>query len=174
MDDYKTFANEALEVYKSLPEETNSIYKRRHITLDLDLSNTSDIKDDNSVIERIYKDSIAHLNINFDIMLGKNGIIIKNNPYIRIINNSEPEFYTILKKSMHNKLEDKYVAFTHANADKIIMIDIPEGIKTGLNILFVNVNESLPIMIYAKLGKNSEFKMLQMSASNLIRMYLHQ
>ena len=84
MSEYQTFANEALELYKSLPEETNSIYKRRHIVLDLSLlEEKSDLIDDKTIIERIYKESIAHLNISFDVIIGRHGAIVKDNPYIK-------------------------------------------------------------------------------------------
>ncbi|MCL5423826.1 MAG: hypothetical protein M1385_01950 [Candidatus Marsarchaeota archaeon] len=124
MSEYQTFANEALELYKSLPEETNSIYKRRHIVLDLSLlDEKSELIDDTYVIERVYKESIAHLNILFDVIIGRHGAIIKDNPYVKMINKNDKEFYDTIKKSMHNKHEDKYVAFTHAHVDQIITIN---------------------------------------------------
>ncbi len=166
MSEYQTFANEALELYKSLPEETNSIYKRRHIVLDLSLlEEKSDLIDDKTIIERIYKESIAHLNISFDVIIGRHGAIVKDNPYIKTINKNDEEFYKVLKKSMHDKREDKYVAFTHAHVDQIITINIPEGVVASLNVLFVNAYESLPIIVYTKLGKNANLKMLQVSTS---------
>lgn len=168
---YQTFANEALEQYRALPEESNELYTKRFINIKLEEaikeSQTSKLKDTDDVIGQFYTNSFKEMMLNFDMIVGNSSILIRNSKakYIKSISASGPEYENILSKKMYGNEEDKYVALTHAHTKNLISIDVPDKQETTLQVLFLNKNEPLMTQVITKVGNEAKLSLFEWHAS---------
>ncbi len=134
---YSDFGNDAVKSYRSLPYETNELYKRYNVMLSLpDPSGQGDSPEGRARILEAVKSIEEKTQMRFDLIVSDN--FAKSNH--RSVNVIDREHATeeILSGKLFSSAESKLVAYAHAYTGKIIGIDLGEREEAKINALFIN------------------------------------
>lgn len=155
MSFFESFRNEAAESYKSLPDETNVLYKRHHIPIG---GLTCAVPaDDSAALADYATHNSGMLATGFSCMVGSASHLIDDG-HVRI---SAPEDSNSLMGMMHNSKEDRYVAYINAYSDRVISIEVGSGEKVELNMLFLNTGPRQLSHMFINAGDGSSLKIVE-------------
>lgn len=161
----QTFQNEAMELYRAIPEETNDLYKRRHITIDIEaLLKQKSIMDNQDTISNFAQEIEQLTGIKFDLIISNNIVLLKQSKYISVVAKDDISFSTFLQMA-DGSVDDKYLALTLSQLDHILDIHIPSNQSADIKILLISISTSLPIKIITTIAQNSRLNMLELCAS---------
>lgn len=161
LDGYRLFVEDALKQYRELPDEKNELYKRYFVKVPLgEDSAVKDTTDDGDRISKFITDATG---IAFDAVIGAGGAVVKKS-VIRVLRAQELSGDVLESKIVHSN-DDKIAALIHAYSKSVVLIDVPDGAKENLNLLFFAVNEQLPVQIIIRVGENSTLSLLEWYAS---------
>jgi Fe-S cluster assembly scaffold protein SufB len=152
---YGEFVKESIENYEKLPQETSEIYKRYFINIPLDLKGieSPDITAAGAAgAQEAIKNELAKFNLKFDVLLdGEKSTT--SSQFVRIIRAEQAG--NMLEKSMYEIGEDKYVAYVRAYSRECVLIEVPDGIATEINILVMGPSKQQNASIFVKVGNGS-------------------
>lgn len=164
MISYKEFVEEAISNYKSLPTETNDLYKKYFIEVPLDLAQADvDIAKHEATVEAMSKDIGDKTRIRFDAVISDHSVR-SFNQNIRILRPEELD-REILSDKLFKSTDDKLAAYSNANAKRFILIDTKDGKTEKFNLLFINEG-NLPVQVIAKAGKRSKIELVEIYVSS--------
>lgn len=163
---YKEFLDDAISNYRSLPIETNELYKKYFVDISLDSGgeiHIADINKEESILEELSKSVTEKTRIKFDIIVSEHVIKCFNeNVRIEKPEGLDPNFLT-------NKLmksgEDKLAAYSNANSKYFVFIDAKEGKSERLNVLFINKG-NLPVQVIVNAAKGSKLEIFELYLSD--------
>lgn len=171
MNSYGLFAEDAIQRYNVLPEEQNELYKRQFINLgtdgifDIFSSGDAGQKGAPEPLAELPKSLFSNALIKFDAVVGGDAHVVSpGSKYITVLTSNEIKVETLEKKLYRNS-DDKIAALIHAFTKKMVFIDIPNGIKSTMNIMFVNSNGPLATQVMINCGEESELGLLEWYAS---------
>ncbi len=172
MNSYGLFAEDAIQRYKALPEEQNELYKRQFINLgadgvfDIFNGGAATPEDTPESLTSLSKSLFSNALIKFDAVISGTGhVIAPGAKYITVLSPRDVEMGT-LEKKLYKSSDDKIAALIHAFTKKVLFIDIPNGVKSALNIMFVNSGGPLAAQVMINCGEESELGMLEWYASS--------
>ncbi|MDE1856234.1 MAG: SufD family Fe-S cluster assembly protein [Candidatus Micrarchaeota archaeon] len=161
--DYKAFASEALEKFKSMPEETDELYKRYFVAMPLEeMGERARNAETSHKPEGSIKSNVEALKRKFDAIIWSGGEMAEQSEYMQIIPIEKVDFENRLTKSG----DDKIAAFIDAHAKRAVQINVPKGAKAKLNLLFVNTSEPLPIQIMINVADDSSLELFEYYTSD--------
>ncbi|MGI0141781.1 MAG: SufD family Fe-S cluster assembly protein [Candidatus Micrarchaeales archaeon] len=162
--DYNTFVSEALEKFKSMPEETDELYKRYFVALPLQemADKITDAKGTDNPEKQI-KNVEEGLKRKFDAIFWSNGETVSNVAKFIAV---KPIENLNLENRMTMSGDDKLAAFLNAYSRKVVQIDVPNGTKAKLNLMFINTTSPLPIQIIVNVGENASLQMFEYYTSD--------
>ena len=155
MSFYESFRREAEESYRSLPEETNALYKRHHIQLG-ELEYVVP-QDDSAALADYAAHNSRMLATDFSCMIGSASHVVKDG-HIHITAAKDSDS---LEGMMHSSKEDRYVAYINAHSDRVISIDIGSGENVELNMLFLNTGPRQLSHMFINAGNGSSLKLVE-------------
>jgi Fe-S cluster assembly scaffold protein SufB len=168
---YKSFYEEAAELSRTLPEEQSELYKRYFLPLPIeqfskDLGETKDGGDEELLgLEQLSKLMAGNLGIKVDAVIGSTRHLIESgSEFLKILNIEEITEEQLAGK-MHKSAEDKLVALVHATSKKYVFINVPDGKKAHLNLLFTNYKAPLNVQVLIKVGKEAELDLFEWYSS---------
>lgn len=169
MSYYKSFNAEALELSKSLPEEQSELYKRYFIPLPLQnfipKMNGDGGAEEEALLKDLSRTALANLSIRFDALFGSSRHIInESNKHIRVVPIHELTEEHLANKMFKSK-EDKLIAFIHAYTRRIVFIDIPQGEKVDINLLFANTDIPFTTQVVVNVAKDAKLNLFEWYAS---------
>ncbi len=165
MDTYKEFVDEANAYYRSLPIETNEIYKKYYVNIKLDgfgAEDEVDINKNESETELLALDIAEKTKIKFNAIISDHSV--KSFDKDLKISDSESVGIASLTDKMFKSSEDKLAAFSNANSNRFIFIELGDSEHKKVNLLFVN-RCSLNVQVMVKTGKKSDLTVLEFFAS---------
>jgi Fe-S cluster assembly scaffold protein SufB len=129
---YKEFREDALAQLQSLPYETNELYKK--YSLSIELPSEQELHKPTSESYTFINNVEKGIHTDFDVVISCD-MVRSNSKIVKIIGMDE------LDKNLKNKLyksnESKFVAFSNAHSSKALLIE-SNGKKENIKILFVN------------------------------------
>ncbi|MDE1850417.1 MAG: SufD family Fe-S cluster assembly protein [Candidatus Micrarchaeota archaeon] len=162
--EYKAFVDEALEKFKSLPEETDELYKRYFVAMPLqEMADKISVARLGEKPEELIKSNGDALRRKFDAIFWSGGEAIGDSAKyiaVRPIENSN------LENRMTKSGDDKLAAFLNAYSKKVIQIDIPKGAEAKINLMFINTTSPLPIQIIVNVAENASLQMFEYYSSS--------
>lgn len=171
MNPYGLFAEDAIQRYKTLPEEQNELYKRKFVSLgpeailDTFQNVDSNSHDTEESLGALAKSLFSNIMIKFDAIIGGDGHVIgPNAKYITVLAPSDIKM-ALLEKKLYKSSDDKIAALIHAFTTKLVFIDLPKGTKANMNIMFVNAGRPIAAQIMINCGEESELNLFEWYAS---------
>lgn len=161
---YERFRNDALEQYRSLPNETNELYKKYYTEIslpseeELDSARKQDSKEE---VERLAASIEEKTGLKFDLVFS-NSFVRNNSRSISIKRMSE--LGDMLENKIYKNSDNRLAAFHNANSRDAILINLEEGKKEKLNLLFVN-DSHLFFQCIFRTGENSKLDVFEVFAS---------
>ncbi len=166
MKSYQEFVEDAIQNYKTLPAEPNDIYKKYTLHIPFDETEKEvevDISKHEADMERFSKALTDKTRIKFDAIISSHSV--KNfNKGIEITQSSKVDFKKLENKMFKSK-DDKFAAFSNAASKQFVFIDVEEGQKKRVNLLFVN-SRNLPVQIIINAKKNSTLELFELFTSD--------
>ncbi|MDE1825921.1 MAG: SufD family Fe-S cluster assembly protein [Candidatus Micrarchaeota archaeon] len=166
--EYKAFASQALEQFKSLPDEGDELYKRYFVAMPLvemgeSISKPS-VENEDRLREAANR-TAEELRKKFDVVVWSGGAFVSESCKVaRLLEMSDAE--EALGSRMTSSREDKIAAFLDAYSSKVLLIDIPRETDASLNLMFINTSTPLPIEVMVNVGENSSLRMLEYCTSH--------
>lgn len=164
--DYKDFVSKALEDFKSLPEETDELYKRYFVAMPLaemgDIISAQKISQMST--QNQIKDIVGSLEKKFDAIFWSNGEMITSQKIKVMMQESLQQ--EAIEGLMTKSSEDKLAAFLQAYSKRIIKIEIGKGEKAKLNILFVNTTLPLSVQVLVNAAESSSLELFEYYTSS--------
>ncbi|MEM0201397.1 MAG: SufD family Fe-S cluster assembly protein [Candidatus Micrarchaeaceae archaeon] len=160
MDKYYIFRDNALKLYKELPDELNELYKRYYLPVKLPELNSKKQSSIEEIKKRI-RDIEEKTMIKFDVIFSDIYEISKV-PSVEI---KEMSFLgDELEKKIFKSEDNKLAAFMNGNAKKAVVIKNKKNDKKDLNMLFINCSD-LAFQILFDLEENSKLNVSQIFTS---------
>ena len=162
------FAKDAMEMFRSLPDEGNDLYTRRYVAVDPGaLANVDLGKDHERQVQELHGRLHASTKIWFDAIVSENGVkpLSENGGAIRFAAFGSPEYGAALERTPFQSATDKYVALVNATSRGALTVDVPDGGSLSLRLLFVNVKASLPLHMRVSVGQGARLHILEWHAS---------
>lgn len=170
MNQYQEFSKELIGRYMSAEEESNELYKKRHIHFEseelLGLATAKpSIQDDETALSIFYKSNFSGSGLSFDAIIGSSGFIAlkESASAIRFVDSKDLPPATAA--GMPANADDKYDLLMSACARRNIIIEVPEGEEKSISMLFAAINEPAVFNIIVKAGSNSSLNILEWHAS---------
>ena len=153
--DYEAFRNDALENYRSLPDEKNELYKRYY--MEIPLPSEGELQAGREQDSRAEAEALA------DLIEGKTGLkfdLVFSNSFVRNSSKSicitrMPELKGMLDKKIYKGGDNKLAAFINANSRDAIVISAKSGSTEKLNMLFINDSHLVFQCIFEAEAKSS-------------------
>ncbi len=156
------YASGAMDSYKTLPQETEELYKDHYVRIPFELEEY--ISDPDKKKRSTFCSTNRYTKgLSFDaVMCGDRCKV--NNRIVRIeeIGGSGNEF---IENSMYNKTGDKYAAYINAHSKSALFIDIPESARVNLNVQFMATSTPLNVHVIVKIGKGARLDLTEICAS---------
>jgi Fe-S cluster assembly protein SufD len=133
--------------------------------LDIFEKNAKPDKNEDAELSESLKSLFIDSRMNFDAVIGSGGFSInKSSKYITIVpaSNLDKE---CLEAKLHKSTEDKLAALIHAFTDKVMFINIGNGEKARLNLLFSNNKAPISTQIIINVGDEADLEILEWYAS---------
>ena len=165
MQSKKEFIAEAISSYNSMPAETNDLYKKYTVDIQLDPASpeTADINACESRIERLSRAVTDKTKIKFDAIISEHTTkSFRDN--VKIIR-AEDADADMLSSKLFKSNDDKLAAFSNAYSKYFIIVDLPEGKEESLNLLFINC-ACLPVQVMVRTGSRSKLGMFELYLSD--------
>jgi hypothetical protein len=141
--------NESKELYKSLPEEGNELFKRRFIPIELPQSFGS-----STVQEASY--DINKLPIKFDAIISGNGCRSMSKA-VKIAAAGSEEYMNAISSRIYDTGSDKYSAFINASSSNAVIVNISDPSIKKLN-LFFSTNSDICTQVFINAAKNCRMR----------------
>ena len=154
---YETMVNESKELYKSLPEEGNELFKRRFIPIELPQSFGS-----STVQEASY--DINKLPIKFDAIISGNGCRSMSKA-VKIAAAGSEEYMNAISSRIYDTGSDKYSAFINASSSNAVIVNISDPSIKKLN-LFFSTNSDICTQVFINAAKNAECEITEWHSSS--------
>ena len=154
---YETMVNESKELYRSLPEESNELFKRRFIPMELPQSFSSNAVSGSS-------SDLAKLPMKFDAVISGNGCRSMSKE-IRIAAAGSKEYMDAVSSRIYDPRSDKYSSFINASSSNAIIIDISDASTKKLN-LFFSTNSDICTQVFINASDNTECEITEWHSSS--------
>jgi Fe-S cluster assembly scaffold protein SufB len=171
LNPYGLFADDAIQLYKTLPEEQSELYKRKFVSigpetiLETFKGAEKPQPDTPEALQELAKSLFSSNLIKFDAIISGTGHVIgPNAKYITVLAPSEIKM-DILDRKLYKSSDDKLAALIHAFTNVLVFIDLPKGAKANMNIMFVNSSGPLAAQVMINCGEESELNLLEWYAS---------
>lgn len=166
MQDYKSFVRDAIEQYGKLPQEQSELYKRHYVNIPFDLNSLAEDKNANKETLENYINSWASgSGIKFDLAIDGTDSIIRSGEFVKV-EKTENLKDDVPGSSMFENSEDKYVAYINANADRSVLINVPDGKSASISALLMNTRRPLNTKIFVRVGNGSKLNILEYYCSS--------
>lgn len=170
MNPYGLFAEDAIRRYKELPEEQNELYKKEFVSLGperlLGIYQNKAALPTQADLTSLSKSILTEGAIKFDAIIGGGCHVVNpDTKYITVLPASEARM-DVLKSKLYKSSEDKLVALVHAFTQEFVFVDVPNGAKAKLNLLFMNSDAPLATQVMINSGEESELEILEWYASS--------
>ncbi len=169
MQYYKSFTTEALELSQTLPEEESELYKRHFVPIPLqkfaDRLSDAEVEDEDPVHAEISYALLKNFAARFDAVIGSttHAVTSRDKP-IRVVNLDELDEEHLNGKLYTNR-DHRLVAFIHAHSKRLVYINVPDGQKVDMNLLFVNTDNPLVTQVLVSLGREAKLNLFEWYAS---------
>ncbi len=157
MSVYETMVNESKELYRSLPEESNELFKRRFVPIGLPQSIAANTASEVSA-------DLGKLPLKFDAVISGNGCRSMSKS-IRIAEAGSKEYMDAISSRVYDPRADKYSSFINASSSSAIMVDISNASTRRLN-LFFSTNSDICTQVFIKAADNSECEITEWHSSS--------
>ena len=162
--DYNEFRKNALEQYASLPNETNDLYKKYYTEIALpsedEMKSAKNPSNKKSVEETVVSVE-EKTRLKFDLVFS-NSFVRNSSASIKI--KKMNEIADKLDNKLYKSSEHKLAAFLNANSIDVIIVDVTDGKKEKLNMLFVN-DSPLLFQSFFTIGQDSGLELFQFYVS---------
>ncbi|MDE1846054.1 MAG: SufD family Fe-S cluster assembly protein [Candidatus Micrarchaeota archaeon] len=164
--EYAAFVSQALEQFKTLPEETDELYKRYFVAMPLEAMGKAimEQKPAQMSTQNQIKEVIESLERKFEAIIWSNGEMVESKN-IRVIRSRELGS-NLIEGLMTKSSEDKIAAFLQAHSSRTIMIDVPKGETARLNVLLVNTTSPLPVQILVSVEEGATLNLFEYYTSS--------
>ncbi|MDE1869573.1 MAG: SufD family Fe-S cluster assembly protein [Candidatus Micrarchaeota archaeon] len=164
--EYNAFVAQALEQFRTLPEETDELYKRYFVAMPLEAMGNliASQKPAQMSPQNQIKDVISSLERKFEAIFWSNGEMV-DSKNIKVIK-SQGLDSDIINGLMTKSSEDKIAAFLQAYSSRTVIIDVPKGTTAKLNLLFVNTTSPLPVQVLVKIGEGAKLNLFECYTSS--------
>ena len=166
---YKSFTTEALELSQTLPEEDSELYKRHFVPIPLEkfAEKLAKAKPENedSVQAEISFALLKNFAAKFDAIIGSTThVVTSRDKPVRIVNFEDLSEEHLLNK-LYNSKDHRLVAFLHAHSNRVVFINVPDGQKVDINMLFINTDTPLTTQVLVSLGREAKLNLFEWYAS---------
>ena len=156
---HKEFIDDAIAKYKSLPLETNYLYKK--YSLDISLQD-HDLVQEGSQAESVSQGISEKTKIKFDAIIS--GSHAKStNDLIRIVKAGEMD-EKLLDGKLFKSGDDKFAAYSNAHSKYFIIIDSNGEKEQSINLLFLN-NGPLPVQVIVNTQSKAKLNIFEIYLS---------
>lgn len=164
--EYNAFVSQALEQFRTLPEETDELYKKYFVAMPLEAMGELISSQKPAVMspQNQIKDVISSLERKFEAIFWSNGEMV-DSKNIKAFK-SQGLDSNLISSLMTKSSEDKIAAFLQAYSSRTIIIDVPKGTTAKLNLLFVNTTSPLPIQILIRIGEGAKLNLFEYYTSS--------
>ncbi len=154
---YDEFSREAMVQYKELPYETNELYKKYKLNINLLEPDQVNAPEDREWKQLHYEVS-ERFRIRFDAVICNGFMVHRSDNSAPIVSNS-PEGLGegFLKEKLFNNHDDRFAAYTHAYSKEVIDIH-PSG-SSSINLLFITTKNPPPVQVRIRCGADSNTKL---------------
>ncbi|MDE1865631.1 MAG: SufD family Fe-S cluster assembly protein [Candidatus Micrarchaeota archaeon] len=160
---YETFVTEAAESYAKLPEETNSLYKKHHVTVGQIPDMQENEKAEIAAMNDFLNANTGRFGTGFDAVIGSSTVLVNN----KIVTVGQPKSSeNLLNRMMHSSKDDRYTAFINANSKRTIVINVEKGVHQEVKLLFLNHDQPLLSHVFMNAGADSKAKVVEVYASS--------
>lgn len=164
------FVEDAIQRYNELPEEQNELYKKEFVSLGpehlLGIYQNKVAPPTQTDLAAISKSILTEGAIKFDAVIGAGcHVVSPGAKYVTVLHASEAKM-DVLESKLYKSSEDKLAALVHAFTQEFVFVDVPNGAKAKLNLLFMNSDAPLATQVMINLGEESELEILEWYASS--------
>lgn len=156
---HKEFIDDAIANYKSLPLETNYLYKK--YTLDIPMPET-DSAQGASKAEHVSQQISERTKLKFDAIVS-GSFARSTNDSIKILKADDAD-EKFLNGKLFKSCDDKFAAYSNAHSKYFIIVDSTASKAQSLSLLFLN-NGPLPVQIIVNAEKKSKITLFEIYAS---------
>ncbi len=150
MVSYKQFVEEAISRYRSLPAETNDLYKKYFIDMPLDPASSSAAQ--GADCESTAREIEEKTRVKFDAVIS-DATAVSRNPAVKILSPADLD-ESVISGKLFSSGDDKMAAYSNAYSRHFILIDVKDGSSANVNLLFIGCG-NLPSQVLIKAGRNS-------------------
>ncbi len=171
LNSYRLFAEDAIQKYKELPEEQNELYKRKYVSLSPEqlfeiFQDKKDSTESIEEIEALSKSIFVDSPVKFDAIIWGGGHIVNQaQKNIKIVPVSDISM-EMLDRKLYKNSDDKLASLMHAFTKEIVILEVPEGQKIQINLLFVNASQPLATQVIVNAGKGAVVEVFEWYASS--------
>ncbi|MEM3638622.1 MAG: SufD family Fe-S cluster assembly protein [Candidatus Micrarchaeaceae archaeon] len=176
MENISQYLKDSNSFYESMPEETNELYKRKYVSINLD--NVAKLIGFNTPMgagkaqpkpktAQFFKEHFANAEMKFDALLGEDDFIATGikAKYMRFIKQDEEDYENISGLFMENFEDDKYTAFIYSYANGMLHVRIPKGEKAQINMLLANIERPFSTMLFFEIEEDAELNVIEFFTS---------
>ncbi len=149
---YSEFVKEAMQYYKSLPIETNALYKKYSLAIALP-DNLNCGSNADADLDKMISQISEKTRIKFDVVV-TNSFARSSNPSVQVTKAEDADEGTLENKSFKSS-EDKLAAYINSKAKYFIKINTAKDAKSTLNILFATTGH-LSTEVFVKNGESAK------------------
>lgn len=156
---YQEYVNDAIENYKSLPYESNELYKKYSVNIPIGLQELTKQSSGNREEMEGLAERIAKMTgISFDLVI-TDSFVKNSSDFVEI--KSAAEFSSeMIGNKIFKSSDDKMAALANASASCYALMNIGDGKKEKVNVLILN-KHNLALQILIKMGKNARLNLFE-------------
>lgn len=166
--DSETFSKDAMERYRTLPDEQNPLYTRRYVSIDPGkLANVDLANGHRELLNGFLSRLRSATNIGFDAIISESGLdtLSERGGVLSYAQFGTDLYSKLLGETSFSSASDRQAALIHATARGILKVDVPSESDVSLKLLFVNVGASLPERLAIDVRKGSRLRLFEWHAS---------
>ncbi len=162
---YPEFVKEAVQCYQSLPTETNELYKKYSVNIDLPERLGTGCAAGGADLERTIREIGEKTRIRFDVII-TSSFARSTSKSVRIAPAEEAD-PALLDGKLFKSGEDRLAAYINAHARHFVVIEAWKRMKSVINILFVNDGDlSVQVFLKAAEGAGLEVSEVYLSGTD--------
>ncbi len=138
--------------YRSIPQETSELFKKHYVTLPEEAVDESLNKGDDLNLAKLIEEKLANVEVKFDAVIGSTGVI-SNSTAVAVSKSGG--------RGMSGNTIDRFEEMVMEKAGPIITVNIPDGARKSLNLLFANSARGLAVRVIVIVGKGAKLSLLE-------------